>query len=369
MVQKRSCGAHVSWPDPTDHLFGRFEAVVVDDAGHFELREQQLVEVLVGGASNGDNPQMHNRRFRRLGPGERCGVNMEQQQRPARKLLRLVVPFSHGIGEVVALHSASRNPSLWDELDDLGSTLVEGRDDVFAVSPWSIAVILEAHHQGTTSVAARVGILALRRIFQYQLLPELPAECVDLAPMDKDVPGLVFAPAAPAPPTAETRDLPEADDTHLNSCLDLGASYIQANAGRFAGGRPMAPWESADLFMEADQAVSEATTLPRTQEEDIYERALHNDDDNPRRPWETAALICNDSHCIRGCIIADWSAPPDEPSSSNTILQSELVAGTVLLLRLLFLDYWPLAQSFIIDNKLEIRLTTFTRSSIRAVNV
>ncbi|KAK0655097.1 hypothetical protein B0T16DRAFT_450837 [Cercophora newfieldiana] len=126
--------------------------------------------------------------------------------------------------------------------------------------------------------------------------------------------------------------------------------------------------------MEAGQAVSKAYALSGTprqpyQEEDIYERALHHDDENPRRPWETSTLVCDDSHCIRGCIIADWSAPPDKPSPSGTILQSELVAGAVLLLRLLFLDYWPLAQSFITDNKLEIRLTAFTQSSVRAVNV
>jgi len=59
------------------------------------------------------------------------------------------------------------------------------------------------------------------------------------------------------------RDLPQAD-AHLNSCLDLGVSYIQANATRFPGDQPMAPWESADLFMEAGQAVSKAYALSRT---------------------------------------------------------------------------------------------------------
>lgn len=213
--------------------------------------------------------------------------------------------------------------------------------------------------------------------FNTNSLPASPTECVEFAPINKDVPCLVFTPAAPAPPTADSRDLPQADDTHLSSCLDLGASYIQANAARFPGDQPMAPWESADLFMEAGQAVFKTYALPGTawtprrpyQEEDIYECTLHHNDENPRRPWETTTLICDDSHCIRGCIIADWSAPLDEPSPSGTILQSELVTGAVLLLRLLFLDYWPLAQSFITDNKLEIRLITFTRSSVRAVNV
>lgn len=97
-------------------------------------------------------------------------------------------------------------------------------------------------------------------------LPASPAECVEFAPINKDVPGLLFAlaPAAPAPPAADTRDLPQADDTHLESCHDLGASYIQANAARFPGDQPIAPWESADLFMEAGQAVSEAYALPGT---------------------------------------------------------------------------------------------------------
>ncbi|KAK3363909.1 hypothetical protein B0T25DRAFT_562887 [Lasiosphaeria hispida] len=116
-------------------------------------------------------------------------------------------------------------------------------------------------------------------------LPASPAECVEFAPINKDVPGLLFAlaPAAPAPPAADTRDLPQADDTHLESCHDLGASYIQANAARFPGDQPIAPWESADLFMEAGQAVP-------YQEEDTYERTLHHDDENPRRPWEPPLL-------------------------------------------------------------------------------
>jgi len=100
--------------------------------------------------------------------------------------------------------------------------------------------------------------------FSTNSLPASPAECVEFAPINKDVPGLVFKLAAPAPPAADTRDSPHADNTHLNSCLDLGASYIQANAARFPGGQPMAPWESADLFIEAGQAVSKAYALPET---------------------------------------------------------------------------------------------------------
>jgi len=108
---------------------------------------------------------------------------------------------------------------------------------------------------------------AFRRLldfFSTNSLPASPAECVEFAPINKDVPGLVFELAAPAQPAADTRDSPQADDTHFNSCLDLGASYIQANAAQFPGGQPMAPWESADLFMEAGQAVSKAYALPGT---------------------------------------------------------------------------------------------------------
>jgi len=66
-------------------------------------------------------------------------------------------------------------------------------------------------------------------------LPASPVECVEFAHINKDVPGLVFTLATPAPPAADTKYLPQADDTHLNSCLNLGASYIQANAARFPG--------------------------------------------------------------------------------------------------------------------------------------
>ncbi|KAK5651057.1 hypothetical protein OQA88_1048 [Cercophora sp. LCS_1] len=106
----------------------------------------------------------------------------------------------------------------------------------------------------------------------------------------------------------------------------------------------------------------------RPYREDLYESLLIDDDNDSRRPWETAALVCDHTHCIRGCIIADWSATSDVPPAPGTILQSELVAGTVLLHRLLYIDYWPLVKSFS-DSRVEIRLITLPLTSVRAVNV
>ncbi|KAK3366507.1 hypothetical protein B0H63DRAFT_565939 [Podospora didyma] len=143
-------------------------------------------------------------------------------------------------------------------------------------------------------------------------------------------PGLVFT---LAPPTADARGLPQADYTHLKLPADG------------------APWEPADLFMEASQAMFKTYTLAWTprrpyQEEDIYECTLHHDDEIP---------------AARG--------KPPLLSATTPIAFAGALLPIVLLLRLLFLDYWPLAQSFITDNKLEIRLITFTRSSVRAINV
>jgi hypothetical protein len=93
----------------------------------------------------------------------------------------------------------------------------------------------------------------------------------------------------------------------------------------------------------------------RPYREDLYERLLIDDDDDSRRPWETTALVCDHTHCIRGCIIADWSATSGPPPPGR-ILQSELMAGAVLLHRLLYADYRPLAES---DGRVEVRYGLF----------
>ncbi|KAK0707231.1 hypothetical protein B0T21DRAFT_86149 [Apiosordaria backusii] len=217
---------------------------------------------------------------------------------------------------------------------------------------------------------------------KHDFLPGSPAQCIDVAALGGTVHGLAFAalaPSIPAPPTATARDTsPPANDKLPCSYLDLGVYRMLVGAADL-GSKRMQPWESAALFHEACEAVfktisnahipSVSTWKPRLPyHEDRYECILAEDDSNTRRPWEIVTIICDETYRIRGCTIADWSATSDKPFPSGAILQSELVAGTALLHRLLYKDYWPPASS-LSESSVEIRLTTFSPSTIRAVNV
>jgi hypothetical protein len=71
---------------------------------------------------------------------------------------------------------------------------------------------------------------------------------------------------------------------------------------------------------------------------ELYESLRIGDNNDSQRPWKTSNLFCDHNHYIRGCIIADWPANSDGPPLPGTLLQSELLEGTVLLHRVPYTD-------------------------------
>lgn len=110
------------------------------------------------------------------------------------------------------------------------------------------------------------------------------------------------------------------------------------------------PWELAGVFKEVCETLTGEWKPRPLRREDRYERTLIEDDTDPHRAWEAAAIIVDQFNHICGCLNADWSTIPTEsPGRSHPtpsqhkmpsgILQSELVCGMMLIHRLLYDDY------------------------------